>query len=259
MSMTDPDRRLSDPHSQRHPGAPRRGAGARRPSSRCGIAELLKDEGYIAGYDVRDDGRRLRRARGAPALGRPAHQRHHRPAPALASRAADVRAPRTRSPRSARAWASPSCRRPGSHDRPRRPQGRRRRRAALRGLVRSCHVTHRTKAAAAAQGGDAHPEGGHGRRQGAQGRAVEAAARGHHASRSRATSCTVVRADDSRENRAKHGLMRAHLANMVKGVTDGWTRELEINGVGYRAEVAGDTSPWRSATRTRWCSSCRRA
>ena len=52
---------------------------------------------------------------------------------------------------------------------------------------------------------------------------------------------TVLRADDERTNRAKHGLMRAHLANMVKGVTDGWTRELEINGVGYRAEVAGDT------------------
>ena len=51
----------------------------------------------------------------------------------------------------------------------------------------------------------------------------------------------VLRADDSRENRAKHGLMRAHLANMVKGVTEGWNRELEINGVGYRAEVAGDT------------------
>ena len=52
---------------------------------------------------------------------------------------------------------------------------------------------------------------------------------------------TVMRVDDERQNRAKHGLMRAHLANMVKGVTDGWTRELEINGVGYRAEVAGDT------------------
>src|SRR5690349_24717672 len=52
---------------------------------------------------------------------------------------------------------------------------------------------------------------------------------------------TVERQDDSRELRAKHGLVRAHLANMVKGVTDGWTRELEINGVGYRAEVAGDT------------------
>ena len=52
---------------------------------------------------------------------------------------------------------------------------------------------------------------------------------------------TVERQDDSRENRAKHGLIRAHLANMVKGVTDGWTRELEINGVGYRAEVSGET------------------
>ena len=56
-----------------------------------------------------------------------------------------------------------------------------------------------------------------------------------------ADKVTVLRADDSRQNRSKHGLMRAHLANMVKGVTDGWTRELEINGVGYRAEVAGDT------------------
>lgn len=52
---------------------------------------------------------------------------------------------------------------------------------------------------------------------------------------------TVSRADDSAPNRAKHGLVRAHLANMVKGVTQGWQRELEINGVGYRAEVTGDS------------------
>jgi large subunit ribosomal protein L6 len=51
----------------------------------------------------------------------------------------------------------------------------------------------------------------------------------------------VLRGDDERQSRAKHGLMRAHLANMVKGVSEGWVRELEINGVGYRAEVAGDT------------------
>ena len=51
----------------------------------------------------------------------------------------------------------------------------------------------------------------------------------------------VTREADSRENRAKHGLVRAHLANMVKGVTEGWKRELEINGVGYRAEVAGSS------------------
>jgi large subunit ribosomal protein L6 len=42
----------------------------------------------------------------------------------------------------------------------------------------------------------------------------------------------VSRADDSPQNRSKHGLVRAHLANMVKGVTEGWKRELEINGVG---------------------------
>ena len=51
----------------------------------------------------------------------------------------------------------------------------------------------------------------------------------------------VSRADDSGPNRARHGLVRAHLANMVKGVTEGWKRELEINGVGYRAEVSGDS------------------
>ena len=52
---------------------------------------------------------------------------------------------------------------------------------------------------------------------------------------------TISRADDSPANRARHGLVRAHLANMVKGVTVGWQRELEINGVGYRAEVTGDS------------------
>ena len=59
--------------------------------------------------------------------------------------------------------------------------------------------------------------------------------------KSAADKLNVERADDSPENRAKHGLVRANLANMIKGVTDGWTRELEINGVGYRAEVAGET------------------
>ena len=39
--------------------------------------------------------------------------------------------------------------------------------------------------------------------------------------------------------RAAHGLTRALVANMLKGVTDGFTRELEINGVGYKAEIKG--------------------
>jgi large subunit ribosomal protein L6 len=49
--------------------------------------------------------------------------------------------------------------------------------------------------------------------------------------------CT--RADDSRLSRAAHGLVRANTANMVRGVSEGFQRKLEINGVGYRAEVAG--------------------
>jgi large subunit ribosomal protein L6 len=48
---------------------------------------------------------------------------------------------------------------------------------------------------------------------------------------------TAVRQDDSGQQRAFHGLARALVANAVKGVTDGFSRELEIVGVGYRAEA----------------------
>jgi large subunit ribosomal protein L6 len=48
---------------------------------------------------------------------------------------------------------------------------------------------------------------------------------------------TVERADESREARGNHGLQRALLANMVTGVSTGFERRLEINGVGYKAEV----------------------
>jgi len=49
----------------------------------------------------------------------------------------------------------------------------------------------------------------------------------------------ATRPDDSREARAVHGLMRALVANMVTGVSAGFERRLEINGVGYRAEIKG--------------------
>jgi large subunit ribosomal protein L6 len=49
----------------------------------------------------------------------------------------------------------------------------------------------------------------------------------------------VKRPGDSQEERAKHGLMRKLVANMAEGVSKGFTRVLEINGVGYRAEVRG--------------------
>ena len=50
----------------------------------------------------------------------------------------------------------------------------------------------------------------------------------------------VERGDDSRRGRSVHGLVRQLVANMVEGVAKGFTRVLEINGVGYRAEARGN-------------------
>jgi large subunit ribosomal protein L6 len=49
----------------------------------------------------------------------------------------------------------------------------------------------------------------------------------------------VTRPDDERRHRALHGLSRSLVANMVSGVTEGFTKELEIVGVGYRATARG--------------------
>jgi len=49
----------------------------------------------------------------------------------------------------------------------------------------------------------------------------------------------VERPDDERENRAQHGLTRSLVNNMVLGVTNGFVKELEIVGVGYRATAQG--------------------
>ena len=49
----------------------------------------------------------------------------------------------------------------------------------------------------------------------------------------------VERPNDERQNRALHGLSRTLVNNMVVGVTDGFSKELEIVGVGYRAEAQG--------------------
>ena len=49
------------------------------------------------------------------------------------------------------------------------------------------------------------------------------------------------RPDERKQNRALHGLARALVANMVRGVVNPFVKELEIQGVGYRAEMAGST------------------
>jgi large subunit ribosomal protein L6 len=61
------------------------------------------------------------------------------------------------------------------------------------------------------------------------------------AARADAAAKTVVveRADDQRDARSRHGLARTLVANMVRGVTEGYESRLEIVGVGYRAEAQG--------------------
>ncbi len=54
------------------------------------------------------------------------------------------------------------------------------------------------------------------------------------------STLNVSRPSDSRQHRSLHGLTRSLLANMVKGVSQGFEKELEIVGVGYRAEKSGD-------------------
>lgn len=49
----------------------------------------------------------------------------------------------------------------------------------------------------------------------------------------------VSRKRNDTASRALHGFVRAHIANMVEGVTKGWTKTLELSGVGYRAAMSG--------------------
>ena len=49
----------------------------------------------------------------------------------------------------------------------------------------------------------------------------------------------VTRPNDEKENRSLHGLTRSLIANMVEGVTNGFTKELDVNGVGYRVQKQG--------------------
>lgn len=53
-------------------------------------------------------------------------------------------------------------------------------------------------------------------------------------------SIVVTRPDDERESRAQHGLTRTLINNMVVGVSEGYSKTLELVGVGYRAAVKGD-------------------
>jgi large subunit ribosomal protein L6 len=54
-----------------------------------------------------------------------------------------------------------------------------------------------------------------------------------------ASGLVVSRGNDSKQNKANHGTLRALLKNMITGVTKGHTKDLEISGIGFRAQVSG--------------------
>lgn len=60
-------------------------------------------------------------------------------------------------------------------------------------------------------------------------------------SRDDAGALVVTRPDDDRHNRSLHGLSRTLVANLITGVTEGYTTKMEIHGVGYRVQLKGNT------------------
>ena len=50
---------------------------------------------------------------------------------------------------------------------------------------------------------------------------------------------TLIRKDESKDSRSRHGLYRSLVSNMIDGVTEGYKKQLELNGVGYRAVAKG--------------------
>ena len=132
------------------------------------------------------------------------------------------------------------------HDRPQRRPRRRGRRDPLQRLVRSRHVSRRTQ-------GHRRPQGreGPGRRerlevQGPKGKLQTPVPPGITVRARRAASSACKRKNDERQQRAFHGLARALAQNAIKGVTEGFSKELDIVGVGYKAAVEGRRSCSRS-------------
>ena len=214
------------------------------------IARILKEEGYIRDYHVAE-------AEGKPhktlviepstaAAGAHPDRPQARPSPAggstpartAASACSAVWASRSCPPRAASSRAAPpnsrasAAKSPASfgnpellrtHDSYRQKTHRSACRRARRGRSRPCHGL-RPEGRAPSGGASAH---------------ADRAARG---------VITVTRPTERGEDRALHGLTRTLIANMVEGVTNGFEKRLEIQGVGYRAALSGSTSSSRSAT-----------
>ena len=213
------------------------------PSSKLkeALARILEQEGYITGFEVSDDAARPGRQLTITLKYTPDRKRtisgvkrdlEARPARVLEG---DRRAARAR-----RNGHLHPVDQPGSHDRPRGAEAPRRRRDPLPGLV-TADVANRQAAhhdPERRRGVDRrlprHGEGPEGHARARRARDDHDQPRGRRRSSSRVPTTSAA-------NRALHGLTRSLVANMVTGVSEGFTRELEIVGVGYRAAAAGPT------------------
>ncbi len=239
MSMTDP---IADMLTRIRNAQMAEKATVQMPSSKVklAIAKVLKDEGYIDGFAVVGDGRRSRMLEIALKYyaGRPVIEKIERVSkPGLAHLQEQGRHP-ARDERAGHRHRVDVARR---DDRSQGARHRRRRRSALhrRLTEEHDHVAHRQqsrstlppKVEVTLGAGEITVKGPLGtlsRRFGDDGE------------RSRRTATRSCSRRRTPEASAMHGTLRALVANMVKGVTDGFEKKLTLVGVGYRAQAAGD-------------------
>ncbi len=214
----------------------------RMPSSKLkeSLASLLQKEGYIEGYTVADNEDRPGRVLTVTMKYSPERARvRSRVSSASPSRASGSTSRPTAYRACSAASASPSCP-------PARVSSPTARRASAAWAARSSatsgrgahHVACRTLSDPGALGrGHLHRRRSH-HREGPEG-----PARPRHPGeitiRQEGDELLVERPDDERDNRAMHGLVRSLVNNMVLGVTEGFRKDLDIIGVGYRATAQG--------------------
>ncbi len=126
---------------------------------------------------------------------------------------------------------------PRSDDRSRRPPRRRRRRAGREGLVAMSRIGKQP--IAVPDGVEITIEPELVKVKGPKGELEERVSRDIGVEQQNG-EIVVTRPSDRGEHRALHGLTRSLIANMVEGVTNGYEKRLEIQGVGYRAQLQGD-------------------
>src|SRR5262249_2083129 len=184
-----------------------------------------------------DGGRLAQDAVDHPPLGRGQPPGHHRPPAGVQAGAARLRQHREAPQGARRAGHRRGVDIQGRHDRPPGPQAGHRRRGHLRGVVAMSRIGK--KAVTIPSGVTVTLKEGQIAVKGPKGelkRQIPDLVTG----KVEKAEVMVERGGDEPATRARHGLVRALVQNMVDGVTKGFERKLEINGVGYKAEVAGD-------------------